>query len=472
MPNILITGGAGFIGKRVIYQLLEQGHEVYALVRGPKLTYNRRLHTIYGDINQPEKIEPLPINLDVAYYLIHSMGNRVENLIETEKRIAKNFISMIEKTSCKQIIFLGGIIEDDKNLSPHLQARLAVECILSASKIPCTILRSSIIIGAGSASFEIIRDLSEKLVLMIAPKWVKNYCQPIAICDVLFYLNKVLLNPNCFRKVFEIGGPEALTFKEALLRYATFRKLKRVIFDVPVLTPKLSSYWLFFITSVRFSICRYLVESMRHSSRKLNMTLDEIIPHQCLNYEQALRLTFQKFAQNEIVSILNEPFDSEKDGNSSFIEVPQEGCLKDEQVIPITLSCEEVHARIWSIGGDRGWYSMNWAWKVRGLIDRLVGGVGLNRGRKTPNVIKVGDTIDFWRVLLADEKEHHLILYAEIRLPGEAWLEFEVNEADKTLKQVATFRPKGLLGRLYWYLLLPIHIVIFKNMARSIASKI
>lgn len=478
MAKILVTGSTGFIGKRLVYQLLENGHEIYALTRirgtGLGIGDHRNFHLIYGDVRDKEGMEPFPQQIDAAYYLIHSMGTFTDNLIKVEEDSARNFLSAVEKTTCRQIIFLGGIIEDEENLSPHLQSRLAVEKVLQQSKIPYTILRSSIIIGSGSASFEIIRDLVEKLPIMIAPKWVKSMCQPISIRDVLFYLSKTLLNPNCFHKKLDIGGPEALSFKEVLLRYARFRKLKRCILDVPFLTPRLSSYWLVLITSVRFSICSQLVESMKHHTRKLNREIDTLLPHPCLSYEESLGLAFQKIAQNEVVSTWMDAWDLDKISGDvqEFIEVPQEGCLKDIKIVPITIPEEEVRRRIWSIGGARGWYSMNWAWKLRGLMDQLVGGTGLNRGRRDPNKIEVGDSIDFWRVILANERKVHLILYAEMKLPGEAWLEFELDDEKKIMTQTATFRPKGFFGIIYWYTFLPFHLIIFRNMAKAIAQKL
>lgn len=477
MAKILVTGSTGFIGKRLVYQLLEQGHEVYALsrIRGiePKILGNPRLHVLFGDLRDPEGMEPIPKDIDAAYYLVHSMASVVENLIEEEKKTALNFVMSIEKTDCKQIIYLGGIIEDETHLSPHLRSRLAVEAVLKESKVAYTILRASIIIGSGSASFEIIRDLVEKLPIMTPPRWIHSRCNPIAVRDVLFYLTGVLLNSACYRKTFDIGGPEEMSFKEALLKYARLRKLKRLVIDVPLLTPRLSSYWLVLITSVPFSICKHLVESLRQNTRTLNHSIEAVLPHQCISYEEAIRLAFQKIAQNEVVSTWVDAWDL-KTVNADiedYIRVPKEGCFKDVKIVKITVPIAEAQRRIWSIGGAQGWYSMNWTWKVRGLIDQLVGGKGLNRGRRDPHKLEVGDAVDFWRVILADEKKRHLILYAEMKLPGEAWLEFQIDEAKGTLKQTATFRPKGVWGRLYWYLSFVFHLVIFNNMAKAIAQK-
>ncbi len=479
MAKILVTGATGFIGKRLVYHLLEEGHDVFALVRVKGTEFRTkepsRLKLIYGDIRCPDEVELQlrGIEIDAAYYLVHSMGSVVQNLIEAEIDVAKKFVSLIEKTSAKQIIFLSGIIEDESSLSPHLSSRLAVEKVIRSGQVPFTILRASIIIGSGSASFEIIRDLCEKLSVMIAPQWVRSYCQPIAIRDVLFYLTNVLLLDKAYNRVFDIGGPEPMTFKEVLLRYAAYRKLKRFIIDVPVLTPRLSSYWLVLITSVRFSICSYLVESMKHSTRKLNKAIDDILPRSCLTYEEALQLAFQKIAQNEVVSTWMDPWNVDKiQGDvQNYIDVPVEGCLKDRQEVKALIPLDALQKRVWGLGGDQGWYSMNWAWGLRGLIDKLIGGSGLNRGRRHPTQLQVGDSVDFWRVILADEERGHLILYAEMKLPGESWLEFEIDRTQGILRQTATFRPKGVWGRVYWYFLFPIHWVIFRNMARSISQK-
>lgn len=477
MAKILLTGATGFIGKRLLYSLIEQGHEIYALSRikgvGVGIEDHPRVHVIYGDLREFSFINQWPKDIDAAYFLVHSMSDVVKNLEEVEVATALNFLKGLEHTNCRQIIYLGGIIENPDDLSPHLKSRLAVEKILSKSRIPCTLLRASVIIGEGSASFEIIRDLVEILPVMIAPRWVKSLCQPIAVNDVIFYLKEILLNEKSFGQTYDLGGPEAMSFQDVLLKYAAYRNLKRWVINVPVLTPRLSSYWLLFVTSVPFSLCFYLVESMKHNTRKLNTAIDTLIPHRCTTYEKALEIAFQRTAQNEVFSTWMDAWNLEPLNASiqHYVEVPKRGCLKDIRKVSMGKSSADIKKNVWSVGGETGWYSMNWAWKLRGLIDKLIGGKGLNRGRKHPSEIHVGDSIDFWRVLKADEKEGHLILYAEMKLPGEAWLEFEIDEESQTLTQTATFRPKGVLGRLYWYSLIPFHAIIFKNMAKSLATK-
>lgn len=480
MTKILITGANGFVGKRLIVDLLNHGHQIYALcrIKGAKVFAEDRpnLHYIWGDLRNPETLKEIPDDIEAAYYLVHSMSEIVGNLVDTEMEVVEQFLKGLKNSRVKQIIYLGGIINDEKKLSPHLKSRLLVEEALKQSGIPYTVLRASIIIGAGSASFEIIRDLCEKLPIMIAPKWVNSLCQPIAIGDVLFYLSNVLLNEKCINKTFDIGGPEVFTFKEVMLRYAKFRNLKRWIINVPVLTPHLSSYWLVFITSVRYSLCSYLVESMKTSTIVQLDEIKKIIPHTCLTYKEALELAFQKISQNEVISSWMDSWEilGTNPNIENYIQVPDEGCLKDQRRVLVKDSKAAAIERIWRIGGTTGYYALNWAWHLRGLFDQMIGGVGLNRGRRHPFEIQVGDSIDFWRVILADKDNGHLILYAGMKLPGEAWLQFKFQQKndDWFLVQTATFRPKGILGRLYWYVLIPFHFIIFQKMAKALAGEI
>lgn len=479
MTKILITGANGFVGKRLILHLLNQGHQIYALcrIKGAKVfsEENPNLHYIWGDLRNSETLKAIPEDIEAAYYLVHSMSEIVGNLVDAEMEVVEQFLKGVKNTKIKQIIYLGGIINDEKRLSPHLKSRLLVEKALKESGIPFTVLRASIIIGAGSASFEIVRDLCEKLPIMIAPKWVKSQCQPIAISDVLFYLSSVLLNPKCLNKIFDIGGPDVFTFKDLMLRYAKFRNLRRWIIDVPVLTPHLSSYWLVFITSVRYSLCAYLVESMKTSTIVTLNEIQKIIPHLCLTYTEALELAFQKIAQNEVTSSWMDSWEIlGNDPNiENYIEVPDEGCLKDERRVVVQDSKAAAIERIWRIGGSTGYYALNWAWHLRGLFDKMIGGVGLNRGRRHPSEILAGDSIDFWRVILADKENGHLILFAGMKVPGEAWLQFKFEQKNHELFliQTATFRPKGILGRLYWYALVPFHFIIFRKMAKALAGE-
>lgn len=478
MVKIFVTGANGFVGKRLVLQLLNQGHQIYALcrIKGAKVFSEDKpnLHYIWGDLRNPETLKKIPADIEAAYYLVHSMSEIVSNLINTETEVVEQFLKGVKETQIKQIVYLGGIINDEKKLSPHLKSRLLVEKTLKQSGIPITVLRASIIIGAGSASFEIIRDLCEKLPIMIAPKWVKSLCQPIAIGDVLFYLSSVLLNQKCLNQTFDIGGPEVLTFKQLMLKYAEFRNLKRWIIDVPVLTPHLSSYWLVFITSVRFSLCAYLIESMKSNTVVQLDEIKKIIPHQCLTYAEALKLAFQKISQNEVVSSWMDSWDIlGNDPNlEDYVQVPLEGCLKDEQRIAIKDSKEAALERIWRIGGSNGYYALNGAWYLRGLLDKMIGGVGLNRGRRHPSEIQAGDSIDFWRVIRADKETADLILFAGMKVPGEAWLQIKLEQENEKwfVVQTATFRPRGVLGRLYWYALVPFHYFIFRKMAKALAG--
>lgn len=483
MAKILVTGASGFIGKRLIATLLKQNHQVYALVRlkgttlfppGNAENDNPHLKIIYGDLRQSNALYELPRDIDAAYYLMHSMSDIVNNLVHIERQVAENFVLALQKTSVKQFIYLGGIIPPQE-LSEHLKSRLMVEDILKASGVPTTVLRASIIVGSGSASFEIIRDLVEVLPIMIAPKWVNSKCQPIAIRDVLFYLIGVLLNPACYKKTFDIGGPDILTFKEILLKYAEVRNLKRIIISVPVLTPRLSSYWLVLVTSVKFPIAYYLVESMKSDTYCRDQRIHEVLPHECVPYTEAINLAFLKISQNEVTSTWMDSWEINNPDVDilTYIQVPKEGVLQDIRKVPIKGDIDKVVEKIWQIGGKEGWYGYGWLWGMRGWMDKLLGGVGSKRGRRSMTDLNPGDAIGFWRVIKADKKEKHLILFAEMKLPGEAWLEFKVeNDPEKgpILVQTATYRPKGLLGRLYWYSLIPFHYFIFGGMARTISD--
>lgn len=472
--KILLTGANGYIGTRLLPRLIDEGHTVYALVRSkfriqiPE-RFKDKVHVIEGDLLKPESLDIIPTDIDAAYYLVHSMSYS-EEFLELESQSAKNFVKRIENTLAKQIIYLSGIA-NEATLSKHLTSRKQVGQILKEGKIPVTILMAGIIIGSGSASFEIIRDLVEKLPIMVAPKWLNHLTQPIGIRDVLDYLIKVLLDKRCLDQSFEIGGSDVLTYKDLLLGFAKVRKLKRKIFIVPVLTPRLSSYWLYFITSTNYSLARFLVDSLANNVVCKDLRIRKIFPKKLMSYEEALKLALARIEEDWIPSSWKDSMSGShlNPDLSVYIQVPKFGVLKDERKAKITCSEEECLKRIWSIGGKNGWLALNWAWTIRGFIDKLLGGIGIRRGRRHPTELRAGDALDFWRVLLADEKHKRLLLYAEMRLPGEAWLEFKI--VNRILYQTATFRPTGLFGRFYWYFLYPIHVIIFRLLAKKLARK-
>ena len=475
--KILLTGANGYIGTRLLPRLIEDGHEVYALVRSryrietPK-KFQSQLHVIEADLLNPSSLLKIPADIDAAYYLVHSMSYS-QKFSELEATSAKNFVDRLENTQAKQIIYLSGL-SNEAHLSRHLTSRKKVGEILKMGKVPVTILMAGIIIGSGSASFEIIRDLVEKLPVMIAPKWLNHSTQPIAVRDVLAYLTLILGNPACFNQSFEIGGPDVMSYKQLLLKFAQIRGLKRKIFTVPVLTPRLSSYWLFFVTSTSFSLARFLVESLMNNVVCKENRITTLFPRKLLSYEEAVQLAFTRIEEDWVPSSWKDTLSGStlNPDLSIYIQVPRFGILSDKRTIPFSCPIEQVQKRIWSLGGDRGWPAMNWAWKFRGFLDKLVGGIGLRRGRTHPTRLKVGDALDFWRVLLADEKNRRLLLYAEMKLPGEAWLEFEIipHGTGGDLKQTATFRPNGVWGRFYWYSLYPFHALIFSRLAKHIAK--
>ncbi len=472
--RILLTGVTGYVGKRLLPVLIEKGHHVICCVREKsRITLHQNLlkkvDVIEIDFLKDPDLRLIPKNIDVAYYLIHSMATSSGKFGQLESKTAENFKQYMEATDVKQVIFLSGITNQTK-LSRHLASRRKVEDILKSDSYSLTVLRAGIIVGSGSASFEIIRDIVEKLPVIIAPKWILTKTQPIAIRDVISYLTGVLFHEKCLNRTFDIGGPEILTYKEMMLQYAKERKLKRPFFTISLITPRISSYWLFFITSVSYNLAISLVESMKTEVICRNDDLERILQVNPITYDQALQYAFLKIKQHLVLSSWKDSIISSSLGLSlsDFIEVPQFGCYKNIKRYKVK-NIDRVIQNIWTIGGDKGYYYANWLWKIRGFFDQLVGGVGTMRGRTSPREINPGDALDFWRVLYASREKKRLLLFAEMKLPGEAWLEFKIDD-NNVLYQTATFRPRGIFGRLYWIATSPFHFFIFKGMIKNIAE--
>ncbi len=469
--KILLTGATGYIGKRLLPTLVEQGHQVVCCARDAN-----RLHIspvllphvkiIEVDFLKADTLNIIPKDIDAAYYLMHSMSN-ADDYDKLELLSAANFRAAMAKTALKQTIYLSGIA-NEASLSKHLASRHAVELELGKGTYQLTTLRAGIIIGSGSASYEIIRDLVEKLPIMIAPKWLNTKCQPISIGDVISYLTGVLLLKKVYGNSYDIGGPDILTYKDMLMGYAKVRGLSRYIFTVPVMTPRLSSYWLYFVTTTSFKLASSLVSSMKVEVICRPHTLDAELRISPLSYEASLRKTLERIEGHKILSSWKDSFVSGVMNItiSDFLKVPTHGCFIDKRQTKVVDSNRTLD-KIWRIGGNNGWFFATWLWRLRGFIDKLFGGVGLRRGRTHEDELLSGDAVDFWRVLFADKQAGRLLLFAEMKLPGEAWLDFTVVENTMTL--TATFRPKGLFGRLYWYAVFPLHGIIFSGMLRRLA---
>jgi len=475
--KILLTGATGYIGQRVLPLLLENGHTVVCCGRNRQRFEQQHSHknlsSIEVDFENPKEQASLPADIDVVFYLIHSMGSSINKFADAESKSATNFLQLVEPTAAKQIIFLTGIVNEE-HLSTHLASRFNVENIIKSGTIPVTVLRAGIIVGSGSASFEIMRDIVEKLPIMVTPRWLNTKCQPIGIRNVVQFLTGVMLNEVTYNQIYDIGGPEILTYKEMLLQFAEVRHLKRHILTLPVMTPRLSSYWLYFITSVSYPLAVNLVDSMKINVICRPNNLAEMIGITTLSYKENVELAFERIEQNMVLSSWKDAYTSSNTNPDFFqhIQIPTHGCFVDKREQSIKSSKTTTVNRIWSIGGDTGWYYANFLWALRGIQDKMNGGVGLRRGRTNINTINSGDALDFWRVLVADREAGRLLLYAEMKLPGEAWLEFKVvdHNGQPYLQQTATFRPHGLKGRIYWYSVLPFHFFIFNGMLKQLTK--
>lgn len=478
--RVLVTGATGYIGGRLIPELLEAGHSVRAMARTPSKLTDRPwvddVDIIEADATNPDDVARAVDEIDVVYYLVHSMGSDGD-FAKTERSTASTFANACHASGVRRIVYLGGIYPDDEQLSHHLESRHRVGEILLNSGVSTIVLQAAVILGSGSASFEMMRYLTERLPAMIAPKWVTNRVQPIAVRDVLRYLVAAATIPDDLNRAFDIGGPEVLTYRDMMQRYAAVAELpKRLIVTVPVLTPWLASHWVGAVTPVPSGLAKPLVGSLIHEVVCKEHDIKRYIPDPAeglLTFEAAVRLALTRVADRTVITTFGSaggaadtlPEDPDWTGGDVYFDV-KERLVNADRATTWTV--------IESIGGDKGWYSWDFAWQVRGVLDQLIGGPGLRRGRRHPTTLRIGDEVDFWRVEHM-ERGRMLRLRAEMKLPGRAWLQFTLDDDSSPDKVNATQRaiyyPKGLLGRAYWFAVLPFHGIVFNSMISNIANR-
>ena len=475
--SILVTGATGYVGGRLVPLLLEKGYQVRVMARDAVRLSGRswveEVDIVEGNVLNEDDLPPAMEGIDVAYYLIHNMTERA-GYRDQELQSARNFGSAARAAGVKRIIYLGALGDPKSDLAPHLRSRQETGRVLAEFDIPVTEFRAAIIVGSGSISFEMIRYLTEKIPVMICPRWVYQQVQPISIGDVLAYLMAALDTPASIGKVIEIGGSDQLPYAEMMLTYAEIRGLKRWLIPVPVLTPGLSSYWVHWITPVHASVTRPLIEGLVNEILVTEKSAEDIFPSiHPMSYFQAVESALEGIQTGEVETRWCDALYSSQGDRQPVKLISEEGMLLEQRQIRIQASEEEVFRIITRLGGEYGWLFMDWAWRVRGWVDRLLGGAGLRRGRRDPDHLRVGDAVDFWRVEEI-ETPHRLRLRAEMVFPGKAWLQFESGstpEGDVLLLQTAIFAPRGLAGFLYWYSLYPPHGIIFSGLIRQIKKR-
>ena len=469
--QILVIGASGYVGGRLVSALARRGAALRVAGRQPRLLADRfpDVSVVQADLLQPATLDTALEGINVAYYLAHSMGGGEAGFAERDLAAARSFASAAARAGVSRIVYLGGLGDDATNLSHHLASRHEVGAELARHGVPVTEFRAAIVIGSGSASFEILRHLTERLPIMITPRWVATRCQPIGIGDVISYLVEALDHPEV-TGVVEIGGPDVLSYGEMMLRYAHLRGLRRLMIPVPVLTPKLSSYWVNLVSPVPARIARPLIEGLRNEVVVRDPRPAAAFAVKPVSYDEALTLAIGR-ADDEVASTWFDSFSAENRQTLDSIG-SKEGMIVDRRVRRIAAPPGDVFAAVERIGGRSGWPYANILWRIRGLGDRLVGGVGMRLGRRDPNRLRLGDALDFWRVEELRRPET-LRLRAEMKLPGRAWLQYEVlpDAAGSRLVQTAFFEPKGVPGLAYWYLLYPAHAVIFRGMLRKLAPR-
>lgn len=469
--KILIAGATGYIGRLLLEELRTQSYEIRCLARTPEKLDDiddDHVEVVQGDVLKPETLRPAMKEVDCAYYLIHSMGSDGD-FKKRDQRAARNFANTAEQEDVNRIIYLGGLVRDTRELSEHLKSRKEVGEILASTTVPVTEFRAAVIIGNGSASFQIMRDLVDKLPVMITPSWVNSECEPIAVEDVIHYLQASLKHPDTTGDIFEIGCGKIMTYGKMMQIVGEEMNRKFLMIPVPVLTPRLSSYWLNLMTSVPMSIAYPLVEGLRNDTYCTDRRINDILSHEPIPFREAVRQT-----------LADEPHGA---ASRWYYPSPPEirvltpndypDALRDRRSLPTTAGPEALFDVISRMGGETGYYYGDWLWEIRGFFDRLIGGPGLQRGRRDPEEIRAGDGIDFWEVEAVEENKY-IRLRAQMKVPGVAWLEFDITpnqDGTVELQQIATFAVNSIWGYLYWLVLLPMHLLVFKNMARQIIER-
>jgi uncharacterized protein YbjT (DUF2867 family) len=468
--RVLIVGASGYIGGRLPSLLEAAGHELVLTSRRTASLDGRfpGARVVEAALLQPHTLPDAVAGVDVAYYLAHAMGSGERGFAERDRTAARNFARAAAAAGVGRIVYLGGLGDDRADLSPHLRSRHLTGVELASHGVPVTEFRAAIVIGSGSASFEILRNLTERLPIMITPRWVSTRCQPIGIRDVLDYLVAALDHPE-ITGIVEIGGPDILSYGDMMRIYARIRGLRRLMIPVPVLTPRLSSYWVSLISPVPAGIARPLIEGLRNEVVVQNPEPAARFGLQPRPYEEALRRAIERTDRHEVESTW---FDALAPAGRPVLATSHEGMIIERRQRRVAASPERVFEEVERIGGRSGWPYANVLWRVRGLMDRFVGGIGMRLGRRAQDRLRVGDALDFWRVE-ALRRPELLRLRAEMKVPGRAWLQYEVVPTDdgSQLVQTAFFEPKGLPGLAYWYLLYPAHGLIFRGMVRVLAAR-
>ena len=476
-PKVLVTGATGYIGGRLVPKLLALGYRVRVFVRNPNHLKGRlwlkEVEVVSGDVLEPDSLPRAMEGIQYAYYLIHSMGSG-KNFHQYDINAARNFAAQAKISGVTRIIYLGGLGDPQENLSTHLSSRHATGDALREENVAVTEFRAAVVVGSGSMSFEMIRYLVERLPAMICPKWVYTKVQPIGITDLLDYLATSLQIPESANQIVEIGGDDVTTYGDMMLGYAKVRGLRRLLIPVPVLTPRLSSYWVHWITPISASLSSPLIEGLRNEVVVKNQLSHELFPSiKPMNYISAVTLTLTDLNAGNIDTSWSDALWNSAPLTSSLELEAQSGIILERRRVSVSALSEEVFKTFTGIGAQRGWYYATWLWQIRGVIDRIIGGVGLRRGRRHPDDLRMGDAVDFWRV------EHinagiSVRFKAEMKVPGRAWLQFTANpQSDGTtiLEQLVGFAPKGLFGLVYWYSLYPIHRIIFRGLIRNIKAR-